>query len=64
MEGDAAHACRYLTTTGRVSGRPHTDQLARDLLVGMHQPSPGGDLAGWRRSSPPVAVDLTGQADG
>jgi deazaflavin-dependent oxidoreductase (nitroreductase family) len=113
----------YLTTTGRVSGRPHTieiwfarrdatlyllsgggdradwvrnlrrrpevmvrigrrhgqaqpararvldpgtpeDELARDLLVAKYQPSYGGDLTGWRRSSLPVAVDLEGEADG
>jgi deazaflavin-dependent oxidoreductase (nitroreductase family) len=113
----------YLTTTGRVSGRPHTieiwfarrdatlyllsgggdrsdwvrnlqrrpevvvrigrrhgralpgrarvldpgtpeDELARDLLVEKYQPSYGGDLTGWRRSSLPVAVDLEGEADG
>jgi deazaflavin-dependent oxidoreductase (nitroreductase family) len=113
----------YLTTTGRVSGRPHTieiwfarrgttlyllsgggdradwvrnlrrrpavvvrigrrqaealsgrarvldpgtpeDELARDLLVEKYQPSYGGDLSGWRRSSLPVAVDLEGEADG
>jgi deazaflavin-dependent oxidoreductase (nitroreductase family) len=113
----------YLTTTGRVSGRPHTieiwfarrratlyvlsgggdrsdwvrnlrrrpevvvrigsrhvqqlpgrarvldpgtpeDRLARDLLVEKYQPSYGGDLTGWRRSSLPVAIDLEGEADG
>jgi deazaflavin-dependent oxidoreductase (nitroreductase family) len=112
----------YLTTTGRVSGRPHTveiwfarrratlyllsgggdradwvrnlrrrpdvvvrigrrlarrlpgrarvldpgsaeDELARDLLVEKYQPSYGGDLTGWRRSSLPVAIDLEGDAD-
>jgi deazaflavin-dependent oxidoreductase (nitroreductase family) len=107
----------YLTTTGRVSGRPHTieiwfarrgrtlyllsgggersdwvrnlvsdpavtvrlgrrdaaglpgharvvepgsdeDELARRLVTGKYQPTYGGDLSGWRRSSLPVAVDL------
>jgi deazaflavin-dependent oxidoreductase (nitroreductase family) len=123
MDDDASHAFCYLTTTGRVSGRPHTieiwfarrgptlyllsgggdrsdwvrnlrrrpevavrvgrrhalvlpgrarvldpgspeDELARDLLVEKYQPSYGGDLSGWRRSSLPVAIDLAGEADG
>jgi deazaflavin-dependent oxidoreductase (nitroreductase family) len=123
MDDDASHAFCYLTTTGRVSGRPHTieiwfarrgptlyllsgggdrsdwvrnlrrrpevairigrrharalpgrarvlgpgspeDELARDLLVEKYQPSYGGDLTGWRRSSLPVAIDLEGEADG
>jgi deazaflavin-dependent oxidoreductase (nitroreductase family) len=109
----------YLTTSGRVSGRPHTieiwfarsggtlyllsgggdrsdwvrnllrdpavgvrlgrrdapalpgrarvveagsdeDELARRLVAGKYQPTYGGDLDGWRRSSLPVAVDLDG----
>jgi deazaflavin-dependent oxidoreductase (nitroreductase family) len=123
MDDDASQAFCYLTTTGRVSGRPHTieiwfarrgptlyllsgggdrsdwvrnlrrrpevavrvgrrharappgrarvldpgspeDELARDLLVEKYQPSYGGDLSGWRRSSLPVAIDLAGEADG
>ena len=123
MDDDGSYAFCYLTTTGRVSGRPHTieiwfarqggtlyllsgggdrsdwlrnlrrrpevvvrighrhaqalpgrarvldpgspeDEFARDLLVGKYQPSYGGDLTGWRRSSLPVAIDLEGEADG
>jgi hypothetical protein len=48
----------YLTTTGRVSGRPHTIEIwfalqDRTLYV----------LSGWRRSALPVAVDLAAPAD-
>lgn len=103
----------YLTTTGRVSGRPHTIEIwfahhdgtiymladngrgadwvrnleaapevtvrvgdhevpgfgrvlddgvevrtARDAVFAKYQPSYAGDLAGWRESALPVAVDL------
>jgi deazaflavin-dependent oxidoreductase (nitroreductase family) len=127
MEGDGVDAGRppvidpavatesfcYLTTTGRVSGRPHTIEIwfalegptlyllsgggdrsdwvrnlrsrphvsvrigdehisgiarvvgddgegerARELLVRKYQPGYGGDLAEWRRTALPVAVDL------
>jgi deazaflavin-dependent oxidoreductase (nitroreductase family) len=105
----------YLTTTGRVTGRPHTieiwfaieggtlymlsggrdrsdwvrnlrktpevsvrigagvfpgrarvvedgseDERARRLVHDKYAPGYGGDLAGWRRSSLPIAVDLVG----
>jgi deazaflavin-dependent oxidoreductase (nitroreductase family) len=103
----------YLTTTGRVTGRPHEieiwfaiesatlymlsgggdcadwvknirqnpettvriegsafegrgrfvdgdeDELARTLLFEKYQPRTGGDLARWRGSALPVAVDLS-----
>ena len=117
MDDQAAVPFCYLTTTGRVSRRPHTieiwfalddrtlyllsgggdrsdwvrnlqaspevtvrlgrrdapaqagrarvlapgsdeDALARRLVTDKYQPSYGGDLSGWRRSSLPVAVDL------
>jgi deazaflavin-dependent oxidoreductase (nitroreductase family) len=103
----------YLTTTGRVSGNPHTieiwfalsgptlyllsgggdrsdwvrnlarnsdvsvrirdehfpgrarevsdaseDERARDLLVEKYQPGYRGDLAEWRRTALPVAIDI------
>ncbi len=120
MDDQGAAPFCYLTTTGRVSGRPHTieiwfaldgrtlyllsgggdrsdwvrnllawpevtvrigrrdapglagrarvvapgtdeDALARRLVFAKYQPTYGGDLSGWRRSSLPVAVDLAPQ---
>jgi hypothetical protein len=34
------------------------DELARRLVTGKYQPTYGGNLSSWRRSSLPVAVDL------
>jgi deazaflavin-dependent oxidoreductase (nitroreductase family) len=118
MDDQGSQPFCYLTSTGRVSGRPHTieiwfaledhtlyllsgggdrsdwvrnllarpevtvrlgrrdadglagrarlveagsveDELARRLVTAKYQPGYGGDLSGWRRSSLPVAVDLT-----
>jgi deazaflavin-dependent oxidoreductase (nitroreductase family) len=118
MDDLGDHPFCYLTTIGRVSGRPHTieiwyaldgrtlyllsggrdrsdwvrnlrrrpevtvrlgrhdaaelpgharvveqesdeDELARRLVTGKYQPTYGGDLSSWRRSSLPVAVDLS-----
>jgi len=115
----AAESFCYLTTTGRVSGKPHTieiwfvleartvyllsgggdrsdwvrnlrrtpevsvrirdqamggharmvedpteDEHARDALVAKYQAGYDGSLAGWRRRSLPIAVDLDVPVDG
>ena len=52
---------RVFEARARVVEDPTEDEHARDALVAKYQPGYGGSLAGWRRSSLPVAVDL---ADG
>jgi len=41
-----------------VEENPEEDELARRLLVGKYERSPGS-LSNWRRRALPVAVDLT-----
>jgi hypothetical protein len=65
----AAEDFCYLTTRGRVSGRPHTIEIwfaqsERTLYMlaggreGSDWPGYGEDLTDWGRDSLPVAVDL------
>jgi deazaflavin-dependent oxidoreductase (nitroreductase family) len=51
MDGDASAAFCYLTTTGRVSGRPHTIEIwfARRGET-LYLLSGGGDRADWVRN--------------
>jgi hypothetical protein len=55
----------YLTTTRRISGRPHTVELWFVLegatVYLMHEPQPGGPLADWIRNlfrHPEVSIRL------
>jgi hypothetical protein len=61
--GDAEYG--YLTTTGRVSGRPHTVEiwfvLDASTIYLMHEARPGGPLADWVRNlirHPEVSIRL------
>jgi deazaflavin-dependent oxidoreductase (nitroreductase family) len=49
---------REFTARARIVTDPTEDALARDLVAGKYQPSYGGDLSSWRRTSLPVAIDL------
>lgn len=51
-------AGRDLQGHARVLQGGAEEALARRLLVDKYQPSYGGDLSGWGRTSLPVAVDL------
>lgn len=51
--GDRDMICR-----GRLIEDPGEDDLARRLLVEKYQPRYEGNLAEWRETSLPVAVDL------
>jgi deazaflavin-dependent oxidoreductase (nitroreductase family) len=62
MDDDASHAFCYLTTTGRVSGRPHTIEIwfARRGPT-LYLLSGGGDRSDWVRNlrrRPPAAVQI------
>ena len=62
MDDDASHAFCYLTTTGRVSGRPHTVEIwfARRGPT-LYLLSGGGDRSDWVRNlrrRPEVAVRI------
>jgi hypothetical protein len=65
MDDQGAQPFCYLTTTGRVSGRPHTIELWFALKgPTLYVLSGGGDRSGWRRSALPVAVDLEATGGG
>ncbi len=51
--GDRDMICR-----GRLIEDPEEDDLARRLLVEKYQPRYSGDLAEWRETSLPVAIEL------
>jgi deazaflavin-dependent oxidoreductase (nitroreductase family) len=43
---------------GRIVTDPAEAEVARDALVAKYQPGYPEDLAGWRNSALPVAIDL------
>jgi deazaflavin-dependent oxidoreductase (nitroreductase family) len=50
---------RSFAGRARVVSDPDEDERARRLVHDKYHDGYGGDLSGWRRSSRPVAVDLT-----
>jgi hypothetical protein len=50
---------RIFAGRARVVSDPVEDERARRLVHEKYRDGYGGDLSGWRRSSLPVAVDLT-----
>jgi deazaflavin-dependent oxidoreductase (nitroreductase family) len=45
----------------RVVDDPAEERRARTLVFDKYQPRSGGDLATWRESALPIALDLTGR---
>ena len=49
---------RFTAVPRFIAGTGAEDRLARDLLFAKYQPGNAGDLAGWRETGYPVALDL------
>lgn len=49
---------RFIGVPRFIAGTGAEDRLARDLLFAKYQPGNAGDLAGWRETGYPVALDL------
>jgi hypothetical protein len=49
---------RRFTAQARVVSKQAEDALARRLLFEKYSPGYSGDLAGWRETALPVAIDL------
>ncbi|MDO9444207.1 MAG: nitroreductase family deazaflavin-dependent oxidoreductase [Dehalococcoidia bacterium] len=49
---------RFTAVARFIAGTGAEDRLARDLLFAKYQPGNSGDLAGWRETGYPVALEL------